>query len=187
MRLHCGQKCSSTGAPAPQLRHSRVETGLTGIESGVMGRSIPGASRAEGAAATAGLLRVRVVEHEALGQKRGVVVECRALQKQIALLVDEDLGAVALEDLVTHPGFLLPGERVAQARATAALHADTKTAVVDALLGHQRLDLPGSAFAYFDHVNSQLPTPNSQPLPNSQHPHLGVGSWQLEVRRQALG
>src|SRR5262245_2274122 len=167
MRLHCGQKCSSTGAPAPQLRHSSIETGLTGIESGVIGRwSLPssaqsrrslseGGSRAEGAAATAGLLRVRIVEHEPLRQKRGVVVECRAFQKQIALLVDEDLRAIAFEDLVAGSGFLLPGERVAQPRAPAALDADTKTAIGDALPGHQRLDLLGSALTNFDHVNSQ--------------------------------
>ena len=37
MRLHCGQKCSSTGAPAPQLRHSSIDDERTGIGSGVMG------------------------------------------------------------------------------------------------------------------------------------------------------
>src|SRR5690242_6787540 len=149
MRLHCGQKCSSTGAPAPQLRHSSIETGVTGIESGVIRRwwlpsSAP--SRAEGAAATAGLLRVRVVEHEPLGQKRRVVIERGALEEQVALLVDEDLRAVALEDFVSCSGFLLPGECVAQSRAAAAFDADTKTTIGDALLGHQRFDLLGSAF-----------------------------------------
>src|SRR5687767_12898884 len=178
MRLHCGQKCSSTGAPAPQLRHSSVETGLTGIESGVIGRSEAGASRAEGAAAPAGLLRVRIVEHEPLGQQRGVVVERGALQKQIALLVHEDLRAVALEDLIADPRILLPGERVAQPRAAATLDADTKTAFADALLGHQRLDLLCRAFANLDHVNSQLPTPDSQllPIPNAQSWELAVGN-----------
>src|SRR4030095_10100660 len=142
MRLHCGQKCSSTGAPAPQLRHSSVEAGLRGIESGVIGRwpcsaqsaaalAKADASRAEGATATAGLLRVRVVEHEPLGQKRCVVVECGALQEQIALLVHEDLGAVALEDLVARPRFFFPRERVAQSGTAAALHADTKTTIAD--------------------------------------------------------
>ena len=37
MRLQFGQKCSSTGAPAPQLRHSSEETDCTGIGSGVIG------------------------------------------------------------------------------------------------------------------------------------------------------
>ena len=35
MRLHCGQKCSSTGALAAQVRHSRVETERSGMGSGV--------------------------------------------------------------------------------------------------------------------------------------------------------
>src|SRR5262245_7125143 len=96
-----------------------------------------GGSRAEGAAATAGLLRVRVVEHEPLGQKRCVVVERGALEEQVALLVDKDLRAIAFEDLVASTGLLLPGERIAQPRATAAFDADTETAIGDALLGHQ--------------------------------------------------
>ena len=56
--------------------------------------------RSEGAAATAGLLRVRVVEHEALREERRVVIERRPVEKQIALLVDEDLRAMSLEDLI---------------------------------------------------------------------------------------
>jgi hypothetical protein len=99
------------------------------------------------------------VEHEALGQKRGVVVERRALQKQITLFVDEDLRAIPLEDLITGSGFFLPGERIAQSRAAAALDADTKTAVADALLDHQRLDLLRRAFGDLNHVvSSQLHT-----------------------------
>ena len=86
------------------------------------------------------------MEHEPLGQKRRVVIERGALEEQVALLVDEDLRAVAFENLVSCSGFLLPGERVAQSRATAAFDADTKTTIGDALFGHQRLDLPGSAF-----------------------------------------
>src|SRR5512134_3580981 len=34
MRLHCGQKCSSTGAPAPHVRHSSGEIDLTEMGSG---------------------------------------------------------------------------------------------------------------------------------------------------------
>src|SRR6187402_1228163 len=136
MRLHCGQKCSSTGAPAPQLRHSRVATGCAGIGSEVIvvgsrryavSRLRPTAycqlhaSSSERAAATAGLLRVRVVEHEALCQERGVVVERRPLQNQVALLIHEDLRAVPLEHFVTEPWLPLPGERIAQPGAASTL------------------------------------------------------------------
>src|SRR4030095_2349971 len=102
---------------------------------------IPGASRAEGTAAAAGLLRVRVVEDEALRKERGVVVERRALEEEKALLVHENLGAVTFEDFVAETGHLLPGKGVAQARAATALDTDTETAIADALFGHQRFDL----------------------------------------------
>src|SRR5262245_12050992 len=114
---------------------------------------LPGASRAEGTAAAAGLLRVRVVEHEALRKERGVVVERRAVQEEIALLVHENLGAVTFEDLVTETGHLLPGKGVAQARAATALDTDTQTAIADALLGHQRLDLVRRGIGNLNHGN----------------------------------
>src|SRR5687768_3814272 len=155
MRLHCGQKCSSTGAPAPQLRHSSIEAERSGIGSGVMGaRGLSrGASCAEGAAAAAGLLRVRVVEDEALCEQRRVVVECRSLQKQIALAVDEQLRPVGHgEDFIAQAGLALPPERVAEPRAAAAFHTHTKTAFADALLGHQRLDLLCRGLADLNHV-----------------------------------
>ena len=45
MRLHCGQKCSSTGAPAPQLRHSSIDDERTGIGSGVISKLAAGSGR----------------------------------------------------------------------------------------------------------------------------------------------
>src|ERR1700704_2240446 len=176
MRLHCGQKCSSTGAPAPQLRHSRMESERTGIGSGVMVKLAArsrqacviffrrltacrrppaccyGLSCAEGAAAAAGRLRVRVVENEALGQQRGVVIESRPLEEEQALLVDEDFRAVrSVEHLVAQTRLAFPRKGVAQARTAATLHAHTKTPIADALLGHQRSDLPRCPFANLDH------------------------------------
>src|SRR5688572_2844586 len=144
MRLHCPQKCSSSGAPAPQFRHSSIDGARTGMGSGVMdSRGLSrGASCAEGAAAAAGLFGVRVVEHETLGQQRRVVIEGGSLKKQIALLVDEQLRATrSFEDLVSESRFTLPPKRVAETGASSALHAHTKTSLVDAPLGHQRLDL----------------------------------------------
>src|SRR5262245_55729198 len=100
------------------------------------------ALRAKGAAAAARRLGVRVVEHEPVADQVGVVVEHRAVEIQEALLVDIDLRAVgALEDLITQSRLLLPRERVAQPRASAALHADAQSSLVDALLGHQRANL----------------------------------------------
>src|SRR5690349_11714744 len=61
-------------------------------------------SSAERAAAAAGRLRVRVVEDETLADQTGVVVQHRAVQKEQALLVDEDLRPVgAFEHLVAEP------------------------------------------------------------------------------------
>src|SRR5262245_22363617 len=114
---------------------------------------LPRASRAEGTTAAAGLLRVRVVEHEALREERGVVIEGRALQEEIALLIHENLGAVTFEDFVAETGHLLPGKGVAQARAATALHTDTETAVADALLGHQRFDLVRRSVGDLDHCH----------------------------------
>src|SRR2546425_8667011 len=110
------------------------------------------ALRAKGAAAAARRLGVRVVEHEPLADHVRVVVEHRAVEIQQALLVDVDLRAVgSFEDFVAKPRLLLPRERVAQPRASAALHADAQSAVVDAQLGHQRADLAGCGFADLNH------------------------------------
>src|SRR5262245_59091718 len=135
MRLQLGQKCSSSGAPAPQVRHSTADTLRTGMDSGVMRASDDPArgSRAEGTAASTRLLRVRIVEHEAAGEKRRVVVERRGLQERVALPVDEDLRAVPLENLVAEPGHTLPAECVAQAGTAATLDAHTKPSIADAL------------------------------------------------------
>src|SRR5262245_15729746 len=101
------------------------------------------ASCAEGAAAAAGVLRVRIVKDKPTREQRRVVVERGAPEKQVALPVHEDLCAVVFEHLVAGARHLLPREGVAQARTPAAFHAHTKTTVADALFLHQRLDLLG--------------------------------------------
>src|SRR5215831_675371 len=106
----------------------------------------------ERAAATAGGLGVRVVEDESLADEIRVVVQHGTVQKQQAFPVDEDLRAFRpLEDLVAGPRCPLPRERVAQARAAAALHADAQSALVDALLGHQRANLARRRFGDLNH------------------------------------
>src|SRR5687768_11218784 len=109
MRLQPGQKCSSTGAPAPQLRHSSIDAERTGMGSGVISQLAAGGlaagsqnaaaagcplSGSKGAPAAAGLLRVRVVKHESLREERRVVIEGGALEEQVALAVDIELRAL---------------------------------------------------------------------------------------------
>src|SRR5688572_14496705 len=180
MRLHCGQKCSSTGTLALQLRHSggvseRTVSGCAVMVSINGGGVRPSGLGAEGTTAPARLLRVGVVEHEAFAQQGRVVVERRAVEKQIALLVDEDLGAVPLEHLVAEARLFLPRERVAEARAAAAFDAHTKPTFRDALLGHQGLDLLRGDIGDFDH-GSQWAThrgPYMDHGPPEGGPHIG--------------
>src|ERR1035437_10230196 len=111
----------------------------------------PRCSRAERAAAAAGAICVRIVEHEPLREHVRVVIEHRAVQKQQALLVDVDLRALrAIEGFVARPRLLVPRERVAQARAAAAFDADTQSALADALLRHQRGVLARGVFSNLD-------------------------------------
>src|SRR5436190_5325001 len=88
-------------------------------------RKLKKSLRSKRASTAARRLRVRVVEHEALGDQIRVVVEDRAVQKQQALPVDVDPGVLrALEHFVAEAGLLFPGEGVAQARPAAALDAN---------------------------------------------------------------
>src|SRR6185369_5228689 len=115
--------------------------------------SLETCSGSEGASAPARRLRIGVVEHEAFRDEVRVVVEHRAVEKQQALLVDEDLGAFRpLEYFVPQTRLPLPRERVAQPRTPAALDANAQAAIVDALLDHQRADLPCGAFADLNHL-----------------------------------
>src|SRR2546427_9338395 len=89
-------------------------------------------SGAERAPAAAGGLGVRIVEHEPLADQIRVVVEHCSVEKQQALAIDEDLRALRpFEHLVADTRLLLPREGVAQTRASAALHADAQTPLVD--------------------------------------------------------
>src|SRR5262249_22929276 len=118
-------------------------------------------SGSERAATAAGGLRVRVVEHESLADQIRVVVENRPVQIQQALLVDVNLRALrALEDFVAQPRLLVPGERVAQPGTAAALDAYAKSALVDALPGHQRPDLLRGHLGNLYHSNPRPRAPS---------------------------
>src|SRR5215467_9348877 len=106
----------------------------------------------ERAAAAAGGLGVRVVEDESLADEIRVVVQHGTVQKQQAFPVDEDLRTFrTFEDFVAGSRCPLPRERVAQARAPAALHPDAQSALIDALLGHQRPDPASGSFGDLNH------------------------------------
>src|SRR5262245_52773202 len=110
-------------------------------------------SRPEGAAAAARRFRIRVVEHETAADETRVVVEHGPVQEQQALPVDENPGAVRpFEHRVAETRLPLPGEGITQTRAAAALHADTQTALVEALPGHQRPDLACGRLSDLDHA-----------------------------------
>src|ERR1051326_3148007 len=91
-------------------------------------RKLKKSLRSKRASTAARRLRVRVVEHEALGDQIRVVVEDGPVQIDQALLVDEDLRVLGpFEHFVAEARLLLPRKRVAQARAAAALDADAHT------------------------------------------------------------
>src|SRR5438128_10901623 len=105
-------------------QNRKFEVGSTKPEGGI-GRTtcdfvLPTSyfSSPEGAAAAAGRLGVRIVEHEPFADHVRVVVEHRAVQVQETLLIDENLRALRpLEDCVAQPRLFLSRERVAQTRA----------------------------------------------------------------------
>ena len=82
-RLHCGQKCSSTGAPAPQLAHSATVRSdsnghaTMGEESCIV-RLVGGGRRRRTSCRSRRSAWRWGCEHEPLGQQRGVVVERRS-------------------------------------------------------------------------------------------------------------
>src|SRR5438309_3497735 len=79
--------------------------------------------RRERRAASTARLRLGVDEGEAARQPLLDVVECRAVQVEVALLVHHDLDAVDVELLVVRTLLAVELERVRHPGAPAALHA----------------------------------------------------------------
>src|SRR5215470_7321363 len=79
--------------------------------------------RRERRAASTARLRIGVDEREATRQPLLNVVERRAVEVEVALLVDHDLDAVELELLVVRPDLAVELQGVRHPRASAALHA----------------------------------------------------------------
>src|SRR2546428_12520255 len=99
-------------------------------ETGPFAGPVPCVSRTrlrrEGRAASTARLRLRIDEREAARQPLLDVVERRAIQVEIALLVDDDLDPVDLELLVVRPDLAVELQRVREARAPSALHAHSQ-------------------------------------------------------------
>src|SRR5207249_6598783 len=83
--------------------------------------------RRERRAASTARLRIGVDEGEASRQPLLAVVERRAVQVEIALLVDHDLDPVELEFLVVGAALAVELEGVRHPRASSALHAHPQT------------------------------------------------------------
>src|SRR2546423_2711431 len=86
--------------------------------------------RGEGGAAAAGLRRIRIHEVEALLHQRLFVVEDHAVQINEALGINEDADAVKVIDTVTLARLRIKANVVAQAAASAALHAHAQSALL---------------------------------------------------------
>ena len=68
-----------------------------------------------------------------------------------AILLEAWMLLILILPFVAEARLFLPGKRVAQPGAPAALDADAQPAVVDALLGHQRADLASGALTDLNH------------------------------------
>src|SRR5437588_5537114 len=103
---------------------------------------LPAVLDAEGHAAPAGVLRVRVVESESPADQARVVIEHRAIEQPQAPGIDEDPRAVrTLEHDVGRLGRGLPAEDIFEPRAAARLHANTEADLAHVALGQHLLDL----------------------------------------------
>ena len=117
---------------------------------------------AERGAATACRDHVRVVDLEAGALQALDVVDDRPVHVGQARTVDEQAQAVVLEDLVA-VALRVERERVLEARAAAAAHADAEArcAHVGALGGEELLDLLGALVGEGDHVSVSVGRSNA--------------------------
>src|SRR5205085_12021851 len=99
----------------------------------------------------------RVDEGEAaLHQAFVFPVERRTLQIQQALHVNEDFDAALLKDLVTRTLLGVERQVVAQARTTAALHADPQAAFAQTVVPHELMNPRNRFFSQLKHVHTPL-------------------------------
>jgi len=81
--------------------------------------------------------RVRVVDREPGAHQAVDVVDLGAADVLDAVLVDDDLDAVGLDDLVLRPHVVVEGHPVLEARAAAARDEDAKSKLRVVLLGEE--------------------------------------------------
>src|SRR6185312_15821022 len=78
--------------------------------------------------ATAGLIRIRVHEHEPLLDERLLVIECHPVQVDERLRIDEHTHPAELVNAVAFARLRVEANVVGQPGATAALHAQSQPA-----------------------------------------------------------
>ena len=124
---------AAPAAPRPRRSHHRCRSNKrAALDGGCFGgRGV--VLHLEGRAATAGGNDVRVVDLEARALQAFDVVDLGAEDELHADLVDDHRDAVDLEDVVVLLG-AVEGERVLEARATAAANRDPKRLSLGALL-----------------------------------------------------
>src|SRR4029453_17224918 len=123
----------------------------------------------------AGPLGVRVVEEEPLADQARVIVERRAVDESVALLVYKNPGVLgALDDVIAFLRSRLPGKHVAQPGAAPGLDADTEPAgLKPVFLGHFSDEL-ARVLADLKHLRrpparrSRSPTPIARDLRRPQ-------------------
>jgi hypothetical protein len=122
-------------------------------------------SRGEGAAAAAGPRRLRVLENEALADQRLLEIEGGVREIEKTLRIDEDAGAIFLDDFVAIAGLSFEAHGVGKTRAASALDADAESTGVrgDAFLGEQFADFLRRFFGYVNHLKAVVSDPSIAP------------------------
>src|SRR5690349_20629068 len=124
--------------PTGRRRTTGRPVGRDGLRSDGMSRY---SGSVEGVAARAGVLRVRVVDREALRVDPVGEVDRGAGQVRAAHPVDDDLDTAEVAHDVAVERALVEEQLVAQAGAATRLYGDTQAQVVASLLLDQGLDL----------------------------------------------
>lgn len=112
-----------------------------------------GTLRGKRRAATAGLLRVRVVDHEPGLHQRFPVIQGQSVQINQALRIDQYRGSVERKDVIVRARARLQLELIGQPRASAALNGQPQRAI-ETLLSQDLPDLGGRLWSYLNHCPS---------------------------------
>src|SRR5690348_1434608 len=154
----CSQK-SKQNSLAPSARRSGSYSAPLACgpsRSGFGLRTLTPASSRERFSATATVLSVRILEHEAALHERLLVVERQPFEVCVALRVDKKLHAPELKHLIAGSWLRFKLELVSQPGAAAARHPQPQPST-DVVFPKQRPNLFHRQRAYLDHIASLLP------------------------------